>query len=115
MALDVADDRECPHCPPAQIGPHDHHALPAHSSAVHEVPCATSAEDCSLSDELNYDGRNVQLKLKDLPGDIPLITPPLLESNPSTRPAACVGWYPTRSPPPGSQPPLNVLHCVYLD
>ena len=66
-------------------------------------------------DDFKHDGRNVQLKLKDIPGDLPLVLPPPLEQRWSAQAAAHVACGPGRSPPPGHQIPLNILYCVYLD
>ena len=80
-----------------------------------EMPCATNADDCSLADDLKYDGRNTELKLKDAPGDVPLAIVPANPQILATRSSAETGWFPARSPPPGNHTPLNVLYCVYLD
>ena len=86
-----------------------------HSSAMDEMPCATSSDDCSLIDDLKYDGRNAELKLKDAPSDVPLAIHPEITQVSRTQSAVEIGWHPTRSPPPGKKTPLNVLYCVYLD
>lgn len=115
MALDATDDHECPHCPPAHTTQHGEHAPSARLATMDEMPCATSADDCSLVDDLKYDGRNTELKLKDAPGDVPLAIVPANPQILATRSSAEIGWFPARSPPPGNHTPLNVLYCVYLD
>ena len=71
MAMGTEQDRDCPHCPPSETQEHHGH----HGVTVEEVdqtPCASASDDCGLGDDLNYDGRNTQLKLKDLPVDAPV-------------------------------------------
>ena len=115
MAFEESNDHECPHCPPAHTSDHGDHAMPGHSPASSESPCATSSIDCSLIDDFRYDGRNTELKLKNAPSDVPVAVHPGIGPIPQPRSIAEVRWHPTRSPPPGKQTPLNVLYCVYLD
>ena len=115
MAFDTVEDHQCPHCPPAHSTEHGDHGMSAHASETDQMPCSTGASDCSLVDDFKHDGRNVQLKLKDIPGDVPLVLPPPLEQRWSAQAAAHVACGPGRSPPPGHQIPLNILYCVYLD
>ena len=60
MALESMQDNDCPNCPPAQA--HEHDGM--HAGMGHEMPCASAAADCSFSEDLNYDGRSDQPKLK---------------------------------------------------
>lgn len=114
MAMGGDQDHGCPHCPPPESqAHHGHHGSTA--EAVDQTHCATVGDDCSLGDDLNYDGRNAQVKLKDLPIDTPLAIGDLFATATAARFVDVGGVYPTRSPPPASSPPLNVLYCVYLD
>lgn len=79
-----------------------------------ELPCATSADDCSLIDDLKYDGRNAELKLKDAPSNVLLAIHPSITQVSATRHGPGIGWHPSRSPPPGKRVPLNILYCVFL-
>lgn len=80
-----------------------------------DMSCASNGGDCGILDELNYDGRSVQLKLKDAPDDGPVAIISLEDWSPLAPSASLPGIGHTRSPPPGDSPPLNVLYCVYLD
>ena len=114
MAMGTEQDRDCPHCPPSETQEHHGH----HGVTVEEVdqtPCASASDDCGLGDDLNYDGRNTQLKLKDLPVDAPVAISNPIDIAAVARFVDLRGVCPTRSPPPDSFPPLNVLYCVYLD
>lgn len=88
--------------------------MPGNDTAKTEMPCSTGAADCSLADQLNYDGRSFKLEVKNAPNDLPLAVLPAVVFNPATRPAEYVDWHRTRSPPPGPSVPLNVFYCVYL-
>ncbi len=110
MALESMQDSDCPNCPPAQA--HEHDGM--HASMGHEMLCASAAADCSFSEDLNYDGRSDQPKLKDAHIDSPIAIS-------STEPALPYGNPVDFRPRPryasvhaGAPPPLNVLHCVYL-
>ncbi len=114
MAIDGTQEDDCPHCPSSEAQGHPQH----HGSAVEKddkAPCASASDDCSLSDDVNYDGRNAAVKLKDLPLDVPLAIGDLIHPVATARPVGHGGVCPTRGPPPDSSPPLNVLYCVYLD
>ena len=114
MAMGGEQDHDCPHCPPAETqGHHGHHG--SKDKEVDSSPCGLSADDCSLGDDLNYDGRNASSKLKDSPNDVPLAISDFIEAETDTRYVDLGGVCPTRSPPPTSSTPLNVLYCVYLD
>jgi len=110
MALESMQDKDCAHCPPAQL--HEHSGM--HESMDHEMPCADAATDCSFSEDLNYDGRSGQLKLKDAQFDAPVAIAPREFSSFNNSP---VNFRPRpryASVHAGAPPPLNVLHCVYL-
>ena len=114
MAMGTEQDRDCPHCPPSETQEHHGH----HGVTVEEVdqtPCASASDDCGLGDDLNYDGRSTQLKLKDLPVDAPVAISHPIDIAAVARFVDLRGVFPTRSPPPNSFPPLYVLYCVYLD
>lgn len=114
MAMGGEQDHDCPHCPPSELqGHHGHHG--SMDDEVDQAPCGLATDGCSLGDDLNYDGRNAQPKLKDLPTDFPLAISDLFVADIAARFVDLDRACPTRSPPPGSYPPLNVLYCVYLD
>lgn len=117
MALGEMDEHDCPRCPPSHGNEHSQHAMHGHHTVVDEaapgdMPCATKASDCSLVDEINFDGRSVKLEPKDTPTDSPIAIQSASVFEPTLRPAqrTCHG---SRSPPPPSVP-LNVYYCVYL-
>jgi len=113
MAFGGAGDHDCTHCPPTHSG-----ELAAHSAhdrdhaAPVTAPCETSASQCALVDDFNYDGRSA--KVKDAPSDVPVGIVPspsgILAESRSSRYSALGD----RSCPPSGLPPLNVLYCVYL-
>ena len=119
MALGSAEEHDCPHCPPEHTSEHMGHEMRGHDMASHDKaqatkPCATDATNCSLAEELNYDGRTVKLELKDSPSDSPIAMYPAVANVLAQRPVATTGWHSSRSPPPTPSIPLNVLNCVYL-
>jgi hypothetical protein len=119
MAIGNMEEHDCPRCPPSHEEMRADHAmhgrhLAAEETAPHEMPCANTATDCSLLDELNYDGRIVKLELDNAPVDTPIAVAPALISEPHLQHADCHSWHPARSPPPRSSVPLNVYYCVYL-
>lgn len=85
-----------------------------HHDMDEQGPCADSLSDCSIADDLNNDGRNGQIKLKDLSNDIPLA---ISDCDSQLR-----FRQPGDAPLParyallhsGAPPPLYILHCVYL-
>lgn len=89
--------------------------MDSHDMASGDMPCATGTVDCSIRDDFNHDGRTVQLKLNDPPNDVPVVINAVETLTPAAQPIDLVGMCPTRSPPPGDSPPLNVLYCIYLD
>lgn len=114
MALGETSDHKCDHCPPAisqesrstdkHESHHDGHDMPA---------CDVATADCMFLDDYDYDGRTVQLKLKDAPSDVPLAIAPSVASQPvlDNESVFCRSdhaWHRL-----GVQPPLNVLFCVY--
>ena len=119
MALGGMSDHDCPNCPPSHADEHAHHAMQGNDMAGHqmapsEMPCATDATNCSLAEELNYDGRTVKLEPKDSPSDSPIAIHPAVVNVLAQRPAETTGWYNSRSPPPTPSVPLNIRNCVYL-
>ena len=119
MALGDTEEHDCPRCPPSHVDERTDHAMhgghmAAEESASGDMPCSIAATDCSLFDELNYDGRTVKLELNDAPNDCPIAIgfPPTFES--ALKPIEYRGWHSTRSPPPPASVPLNVYYCVYL-
>lgn len=119
MALGDMQEHDCPRCPPSQAAEASDHALhgrhgTAEESASGEMHCALAATDCSLVDELNYDGRIVKLELNDAPNDAPIAIGPPTVFDRGLRPADYSSWHRTRSPPPLAGVPLNVYYCVYL-
>lgn len=124
MALGGMEEHDCPRCPPSHNDEHANHAVRGHDMAGHDMvshdmasrnmPCATDATNCSLAEELNFDGRVVKLELNDPPTDTPVAIHIAIASAVVQRPATTSGWYSTRSPPPIPSVPLNVFYSVYL-
>ncbi|MBT8092494.1 MAG: hypothetical protein KJN77_05600 [Gammaproteobacteria bacterium] len=124
MALGNVEDHDCPRCPPSHNDEHSNHAMRGHEMAGHdmaghdgtsgEMPCATDATNCSLAEELNYDGRAVKLEVEDSPNDLPIAIHPSISNAAVRRPARNTGRHSTRSPPHIPSVPLNVYYCVYL-
>ncbi|ANO50100.1 hypothetical protein [Woeseia oceani] len=119
MAFGGVPEPDCPHCPPSQADAHAGHDMSGHAVADHDgmedaMPCASSATDCNVTDELNHDGRTLKLEPKDSPSDLVIAIHPALPSVATLRTADAAGWHRTRSPPLGATTPLNILYCVYL-
>ena len=77
-------------------------------------PCETSAAQCAFVDDFNYDGRVIEVKVKDEPSDEPLgmatpIPVIVLDDSLIANPGIGDGSF-----FPGDPPLLNVLYCVYL-
>ena len=113
MALDGSSPRDCPNCPPEHGGEYAVHAEAIGDMSMAEMSCASDT-DCGFTDDVNYDGRNFKLKLKDLPSDLPLAISPVFLQVPALQTTVSPDWHRLRSPPPGNSTPLNILHCVYL-
>ena len=111
-AIAMQANNDCPHCPPSHS---EHHDTSDSHGVNTDMPCATGEADCNYPDDLNHDGRLVQVKLKDVPtGDLVVVGEfdEDLRAPQAIDPATVC---PSRSPPQGSRSPLNVLYCVYLD
>lgn len=115
-AMAFGDEHDCPQCPPAQSqempsqGSHE-----SHDKALEGAPCNAEASQCAFSDDYNYDGRSVQIKVKDAPSDVPVAIAPAvvalsLADMVSVSPGPDDPWQ-----RPGVPPSLNILYCVYLD
>ncbi|NIO42960.1 MAG: hypothetical protein GTO41_24065 [Burkholderiales bacterium] len=132
-AMAMADAITCPDCPPAHIneqvtaGPmewHDHamtmhEEVVGHGSAVeHDMnsggePCAGELLDCVNLEDISQTARQEQPSPE--PGMVwivPVPEQPRYSLNYRASPSFCLGD-PVRLA--GAFPPLNVLHCVYLD
>ena len=77
-----------------------------------EMPCATST-DCSVADELNYDGRTPQAKVKDLQVESFAIIPWILDE-PGPEFSGSLRSSPSSIHHSGAPPPLHILYCTYL-
>lgn len=111
MAYQVDDDHDCLKCPPMQMQEH----AGMHGDMDDEMPCADSLDDCFVDEDLNHDGRNGQIKLKDLSSDIPLVIADyesLLHFQHPSDTASAPRYAALHS---GAPPPLHILYCVYLD
>lgn len=113
MAIEIAEDHDCPRCPPAQVHEHDHGGT--HHRMDDVAPCVEATPACPIIQDLNHDGRSGQVKLKDIPADAfaaAAVTAP-------THPNAVLAQISLRprfaALHAGASPPLHVLHCVYLD
>ena len=116
MALSDEHQHNCPQCPPAHSqempsqGSHE-----SHNKALEGAPCNVDASQCGFSDNYNYDGRTVQVKVKDAPSDVlvaiaPAVVAMSLTNTVSVSPGPDDPWH-----RPGVPPSLNILYCVYLD
>ena len=113
MALGADPHEDCPDCPPAH-SQHEGHEMAPGDMADSGMPCAGSAADCGVVDDLNYDGRNTQLKVKDAPHDSPLMVSPFANPAAHIKPLRHAYLWPVQRPPPASPQALNKLYCVYL-
>lgn len=112
MAMGAVEDHDCPHCPPSHARQHDGHDMS--SEASRDMPCATSAADCSVFDEANVDGRTGQLKLKNAPTELPVAMVASAERYADVQPKRTIVVRPPDTHPPDSSRSLNTLYCVYL-
>jgi hypothetical protein len=112
MAFGGTSNHGRTHCPPAQT--EEISAQNASESDPGVSPCETSAVQCALVDDFNYDGRVVKVKVKGEPSDQLLaITEPIPVVAPE-RSASTIIHVDYTSIVSGDPPPLNVLYCVYL-
>lgn len=80
--------------------------------ADHDMPCADSSADCGV--DLNYDGRNAQVKVKDAPDDSPIALLSFADLALDINLTHRAYVRPIQRHPPGPPPALNKLYCVYL-
>ncbi len=115
-AMAFGDEHDCPQCPPAHS--RERPSQTSHESydkALEGAPCYAEASQCAFSDDYNYDGRTVQIKVKDAPSDVPVAIAPVVVASSL---ADTVFVSPGPDDPsyrPGVPPSLNILYCVYLD
>lgn len=102
MAMNPDADHGCPHCPPGM-----RHAVHDHGQKLAEF------ETCEISAVYHFDGRGDQPPAKQpspdlasLPADVAVL--PAYVASADRRPARL------HLPRYTGDPPLNVLHCVYL-
>jgi len=86
----------------------------AHGNMDMQMPCADGVADCSIDDDLNHDGRGVQIKLKDLSNDIPSVIAVYSSEIRIRHPSDATTQPRYASVHSGAPPPLYVLHCIYL-
>lgn len=115
MAFSTESEPDCIHCPPAQT----HHDVGNNQHAGHDMgsphaSCLGDAAGCSVLDEIQFDARTSDVKLKDLPNEIPLGLAPVDLTLHASLQYASAPTLLLRSFPPGTPPPLNKLYCVYL-
>jgi len=83
-----------------------------HDAEADQAPCASMQVQCGDLDEFNVDGRNGQLKIKDV------VELPVAITSDVVDPVGTIYRHTYRSTNPpllrGSSPPLHVLNCVYL-
>lgn len=108
IAQEIADEHDCPHCPP------EHHAMEHHGHAhADAVPsCVSLDSECGQLDEFNIDGRSGKLEPLD-GGESPALVG---HDNPQL---ACNSFAlaPRATGPPfhaAASPPLHLLNCVFL-
>ncbi len=114
MAFGNDHEEDCPNCPPSHSRQHDEHELTPSDMADNGMPCASSAADCGILDEYNYDGRTVQLKVKDAPIDLPVAVQSFAVLVPNAEPVGQTYTRQIQRHPPGPPQRLNKLYCVYL-
>jgi hypothetical protein len=114
MAFAGGPDKDCPNCPPAHLQHLDGHEMASQDMADHGMPCAGSSADCGVLDDLNYDGRNAQLKVKDAAEDSPVAILPFANLAEDIKPARRAYLLPIQRHLPGPPKALNKLYCVYL-
>jgi len=113
MAFGGAGDHDCIHCPPAhsgEVSSHDAHDMD--HAAQDTAPCETSASQCTIGDDFNYDGRST--KVKDTPVDVAVsitLSNAAVLSDGRSCSRSAMG---DRSHPTSNFPPLNILYCIYL-
>ncbi len=115
-AMALGDEHDCPQCPPAQSrempsqGSHE-----SHDKAREGAACNADASQCSFSARYNYDGRTVQIKVKDAPNDVPVAVAPAITVLTVADMVSVPRGFNVSSDRPGVPPSLNILYCVYLD
>ena len=93
---------------------HDGHEMRGAGAMDHDMPCAGGMPDCSVADELNYDGRTAKLKVKNSPDNSPSAMLPVASLSVSIRAVRHTYQRPKERHPPGPSRALNKLYCVYL-
>lgn len=86
----------------------------AHEETPRDVPCLTQASQCGFLDDYNYDGRTVQIKVKDAQSDVPLGIVPVFITVPVPAGAPLAYGTGDASFRSAAVPRLNLLYCVYL-
>ena len=112
-AMAFGSEQDCPQCPP--VHSREMPSQGSHNKALEDAPCYADASQCAFSDDYNYDGRNVQIKVKDAPSDVPVA---IASAVVALSLADTVSVSPGPDDPshrPGVPPSLNILYCVYLD
>ncbi|GBF31789.1 hypothetical protein MnTg04_01756 [bacterium MnTg04] len=116
MALGEMQESGCPHGAPAVSGEipplgadgsNDMHAGDASC-------CEVETSRCAFLDDYNYDGRTVQIKAKDAPGDLPVGIVPAIVAIPVMDSVPVSPDFGDVSLRPGHRLPLNLLYCIYL-
>jgi hypothetical protein len=112
-AMAFGNEQDCPQCPPAHS--REMPSQDSHDRALEDAPCYVGASQCAFSDDYNYDGRSVQIKVKDAPSDVPVaIAPAVVGLSLADTVSASLGPD-DPSHRPGVPRSLNILYCVYLD
>ena len=78
------------------------------------MPCDVEPEPCAYLDGRDLDSRTPQVKIEDAPGDLPLSLVTTLPDIYLAKSKAAIP-IPGTALYPGVPPPLNLLHCVFLD
>lgn len=120
MAFGDMQQRDCMHCPPghsmemSSTDTHMSHAGGSTENTPDNAFCETGPFQCGLLDDYKFDGRSVQVKVKNAPSDVPIgivqavVSTPVLNNLPAPCSRVDIAFQ------PGDQPPLNLLYCVYL-
>jgi hypothetical protein len=102
MAMDMATDHPCPHCP-----------TESSQKQHHQDPQLRVVADCEFDEAYSYDSRTAQSKNKSSLEDLPVFVAEVFAFNVQRFTLeACERASPSSTYP--GDPPLNILYCVYL-
>ena len=109
-AMAMEADHDCPHCPPAHE--HEMSAHHGHGEPKAEAACATMEAPCGELDDVSFDGRTGQLKVKDA-----VELPVAIVHDPAAATVTIAETCNYATGPPiyaDGSPPRHILFCVFL-